>query len=34
VRLGKDAEKNVLARGLRLHLEDRVIIHENKTVVF
>jgi formyltetrahydrofolate deformylase len=34
VRLGKDVEKNVLARGLRLHLEDRVIIHENKTVVF
>ncbi|KZY33664.1 MULTISPECIES: formyltetrahydrofolate deformylase [unclassified Oleiphilus] len=34
VRLGKDAEKNVLARGLRLHLEERVIIHENKTVVF
>lgn len=34
VRLGKDAEKNVLARGLRLHIEDRVIIHQNKTVVF
>lgn len=34
VRLGKDAEKTVLARGLRMHLEDRVIIHENKTVVF
>jgi len=34
VRLGKDAEKNVLARGLRLHIEDRVIIHENKTVIF
>ncbi len=34
VRLGKDAEKTVLARGVRLHLEDRVIIHENKTVVF
>jgi formyltetrahydrofolate deformylase len=34
VRLGKDAEKNVLARGLRFHLEDRVIIHGNKTVIF
>ena len=34
VRLGKDAEKTVLARGVRLHLEGRVIIHENKTVVF
>jgi formyltetrahydrofolate deformylase len=34
VRLGKDVEKNVLARGLRWHLEDRVIVHGNKTVVF
>lgn len=34
VRLGKDVEKNVLARGLLLHLEDRVIVHGNKTVVF
>lgn len=34
VRLGRDVEKNVLARGVRYHVEDRVIIHENKTVVF
>jgi formyltetrahydrofolate deformylase len=34
VRLGKDVEKNVLARALRNHLEDRVIVHGNKTVVF
>lgn len=34
VRLGKDVEKNVLARGLRSHVEDRVITYENKTVVF
>jgi formyltetrahydrofolate deformylase len=34
VRLGKDVEKNVLARGLRSHIEDRVITFENKTVVF
>ena len=34
VRLGKDCEKTVLARGLRWHLEDRVIVHGNKTVVF
>lgn len=33
VRLGKDVEKNVLARGLHQHLEDRVIIHGNKTVI-
>ena len=34
VRYGKDIEKAVLARGLRYHLEDRVLIHRNKTVVF
>ena len=34
VRLGKDVEKTVLARGVRYHLEDRVLIHGNKTVVF
>ena len=34
VRLGKDVEKMVLSRGLRFHLEDRVLVHDNKTVVF
>ncbi len=34
VRIGKDIEKIVLARGLRYHLEDRVLIHGNKTIVF
>lgn len=34
VRLGKDVEKMVLSRGLRYHLEDRVLVHDNKTVVF
>ena len=34
VRLGKDIEKLVLSRGLRYHLEDRVLVHGNKTVVF
>lgn len=34
VRYGKDIEKTVLARGLRYHLEDRVLVHGNKTVVF
>jgi len=33
-RLGRDVEKTVLARGLRYHLEDRVLVHGNKTVVF
>ncbi|MCP3673688.1 MAG: formyltetrahydrofolate deformylase [Gammaproteobacteria bacterium] len=34
VRLGRDVEKSVLARGLRYHLEDRVIVRGNKAVVF
>lgn len=34
VRLGKDVEKAVLARGLRYHIEDRVLVYGNKTVVF
>jgi formyltetrahydrofolate deformylase len=34
VRYGKDIEKAVLARGLRYHLEDRVLVHANKTVIF
>jgi formyltetrahydrofolate deformylase len=34
VRLGKNVEVAVLARALRNHLEDRVIVHGNKTVVF
>jgi len=33
VRLGKDVEKLVLARGLQLHLEGRVIVHNHKTVI-
>ncbi|WP_426416310.1 formyltetrahydrofolate deformylase [Aestuariirhabdus sp. LZHN29] len=34
VRMGKDCEKTALAKGLRYHLEDRVLVHDNKTVVF
>lgn len=33
-RLGRDVEKTVLSRGLRYHLEDRILIHGNKTVIF
>jgi formyltetrahydrofolate deformylase len=33
VRSGKDVEASVLARGIRYHLEDRVIVHGNKTVI-
>lgn len=34
IRKGKNCEKLALATGVRNHLEDRVIIHRNKTVVF
>lgn len=34
VRYGKDIEKTVLARGLRSHIEDRVLTFGNKTIVF
>lgn len=34
IRLGADVETLVLAKGLRYHLEDRVLIHGNKTIVF
>ncbi len=33
-RCGKDIEKTVLVRGLRYHIEDRVMLHERKTIVF
>ena len=34
VRKGKDLERMVLARAVRAHLESRVIIFGNRTVVF
>jgi formyltetrahydrofolate deformylase len=34
VRKGGDIERRVLARGVRYHLEDRVILNGKKTVVF
>jgi formyltetrahydrofolate deformylase len=33
-RIGRIIEKNVLSRALKWHLEDRVLIHQNKTIVF
>ena len=33
-RKGKDCEVQVLARGLRLHIQDRIIVHGSKTIVF
>ena len=34
VRLGREVERRVLARAVRLHLEDRVLVDGNRTVVF
>jgi len=33
-RVGEDIERNVLARAVRLHLEDRALVDGNRTVVF
>ena len=33
-RLGEDIERTVLARAVKLHLADRALVYENKTVVF
>ncbi len=34
LRLGRDCERLALARGVRYHLNDRVLLHGNKTIVF
>jgi formyltetrahydrofolate deformylase len=34
VRKGADVERNVLSRAVRWHLDDRVLVYGNKTVVF
>ena len=34
MRLGKDVENRVLALGLRCHLEDRVLVYGNRTILF
>jgi formyltetrahydrofolate deformylase len=34
IRLGRDLEKRVLAQAVRWHLENRVLVYGNKTVVF
>jgi formyltetrahydrofolate deformylase len=33
-RIGRDVERTVLARAVKWHLEDRVLVHENRTLVF
>jgi len=34
IRKGRDVERRVLAEAVRLHTEDRVLVHGNKTIVF
>jgi len=34
IRKGRDLERVVLARAVRLHIEDRILVSKNKTVVF
>ncbi|MBB3112934.1 formyltetrahydrofolate deformylase [Paenibacillus phyllosphaerae] len=33
-RIGRTIERVVLARGVKWHIEDRILVHQNKTVVF
>lgn len=33
-KIGRNVERRVLARAVKWHLEDRVIVHDNKTIVF
>jgi formyltetrahydrofolate deformylase len=32
--IGRDIERTVFARAIHWHLEDRVLVHENRTIVF
>jgi len=34
MRLGRDCERDAIARGIRYHVHDRTIIHENRAIVF
>jgi formyltetrahydrofolate deformylase len=34
VLLGQDIERQVLTRAVKAHIEERVIVHGNKTIVF
>lgn len=33
-RLGRDCERLTLARGVRLHVEDRIVVHGTRAIVF
>ena len=34
IRKGRDLERTVLASAVRLHVEDKILVHQNRTVVF
>ncbi|RMD75314.1 MAG: formyltetrahydrofolate deformylase [Lentisphaerae bacterium] len=34
INLGRDVERRVLARAVKLHLEHRILIHKQKTIIF
>jgi formyltetrahydrofolate deformylase len=34
VRVGRDLERSVLSRAVQSHLEDRVLVHDGRTIVF
>jgi formyltetrahydrofolate deformylase len=34
VRKGRDVERRVLAEAVRLHVEDRILVYKNRTIVF
>lgn len=34
VRKGRDLERTVLASAVRLHVEDKILVHHNRTIVF
>jgi formyltetrahydrofolate deformylase len=34
IRKGRDLEKLVLARAVRWHLENKILVYDNKTVIF
>jgi len=34
VRKGRDLERTVLAAAVRVHVDDKVLVHQNKTIVF
>jgi formyltetrahydrofolate deformylase len=33
-RIGRHIERTVLARAVQWHVEDRILVHQNKTIVF